>query len=92
MHRLVGMARIARTHEVGTGHRQSEEQNASGPQEQQEQILKAEDTAAATDGVPQKIHGRPLNHPIPLPVQEMDNDRSRHQRQAPEKPWREKPI
>jgi len=74
--RLARVHGLAGTHEVRPGHGQAEEQDAQHAHGQQDQVLQPDHAAAAAHRLAQELHGRPLDHAEPLPVQQVDEDRA----------------
>ena len=66
---------IAGALDVRPGHRQGKEDNARRAQEQEEQVLQAQDPMASANCAPQEVHRGPFDHAIPPPIQKMNQDR-----------------
>ena len=62
---------------IGPGQRQAEQQHRRRPQDEQHDVANLQDAAVALQGLPQKVHRRPLHHAIPPAIQQMNDDRPR---------------
>jgi hypothetical protein len=74
--RLIGIDLLRRGRQVRPGHRQPEQEHAQRAEGQQQQVAEPQDSAAAAHGLAQKVHGSPSHHLVPLPVQQVDQDRT----------------
>ena len=80
--RLAGIDRRRGGLAVGLRQRQAKQEDTQGSDGQEEQVAQPEDPPAAADRLAKKLHGRPVDHLEPLPVQQVDQDRSGSRRQS----------